>query len=90
MTDLNSRIDYDGPPKGLEKTIKPSSIITEKEANINFDGKQFLVRFPKDIVNAIGVKKGDRIKFRVVLGLSKTNKTEKIEIEYIRSDDIEK
>lgn len=86
MNDSNVRLDYDKLPKELQDVIEPLSDVTEKEANINFDGKQFLVRFPKDIAKAIGIKKGDRIKIRVELPSSKTNQQETIEITYVRSE----
>ena len=84
MNDLNVRLDYNKLPKELQDVIEPVSDVTEKEANINFDGKQYLVRFPKDIAKAIGVKIGDKIKFRIESPSPKTGKKEKIEIEYLR------
>lgn len=86
MNDSNVRLDYDNLPKELRDVIEPASDVTEKEMSISFDGKQFLVRFPKDIAKAIGVKKGDRIKIRVELPSPKTNQQEKIEITYVRSE----
>lgn len=85
MNELNVlNLDYSKLPKELEDIIEPVSDVTEKEANINFDGKQFLVRFPKDISKAIGVKEGDKIRFRVVLPSPKSGKTEEIELKFIR------
>jgi hypothetical protein len=80
-------LDYTTLPNELEGVIAETlSDIAEKEANINFDGKQYLVRFPNDIANAIGIKKGDKVKFRVVLPSPKTNQQEEIEIKYVRSE----
>ncbi len=84
MKDSNVRIDYNKLPKELEDVIEPVSDVTEKEANINFDGKQFLVRFPKDIAKAIGVKMGDRIRFKVILPSPKSGQKEEVELQYIR------
>lgn len=86
MNDLNVRLDYDNLPKELQEVIEPASDVTEKEMSISFDGKQFLVRFPKDIAKAIGIKKGDKIKIRLELPSPKTNQKEKIEITYVRSE----
>ncbi len=80
-------LDYSTLPNELEGVIAETlSDIAEKEANINFDGKQYLVRFPNDIANAIGIKKGDKIKFRVVLPSPKTNQQDEIEIKYVRGE----
>jgi len=85
MNDSNVRkLDYSKLPKELQDVIEPLSDITEKEAKINFDGKQFLVRFPKDIAKAMGVKIGDKIRFKVVLPSLKSGKEEEIELKYIR------
>ncbi len=84
MKDSDVRIDYNKLPKELEDVIEPVSDVTEKEANINFDGKQFLVRFPKDIAKAIGVKMGDRIRFKVILPSPKSGQKEEVELQYIR------
>jgi len=81
-------LDYSDLPDELTKAIEePLTDVTEKEMNIVFDGKQFLVRFPKDISNAIGVKKGDKIKFKVMSPSPKINQEQTIEIEYIRRDE---
>jgi hypothetical protein len=80
-------LDYSKLPNELEDIVaEPLSDLAEKEANINYDGKQYLVRFPNDIANAIGIKKGDKIKFRVVLPSPKTNQQEEIDIKYVRSE----
>lgn len=85
----NEKLDYSKLPKELENIIEPVSDITEKEAKINFDGKQFLVRFPKDIAKAIGVRTGDKIRFKIILPSPKSNQKEEIELQYIRGKDIE-
>jgi hypothetical protein len=78
-------LDYSILPNELAEVVaEPLSDITEKEANINFDGKQYLVRFPNDIANAIGIKTGDKVRFRVVLPSPKTYQQEEIEIVYVR------
>lgn len=85
MNYLNVReLDYSKLPKDLDDVIEPISDVTEKDATINFDGKQFLVRFPKDIAKAIGVKTGDKIRFRVVLPSPKSGQNEEVELQYIR------
>lgn len=85
MNNSNVRnLNYSKLPKELEDVIEPVSDVTEKDANINFDGKQFLVRFPKDIAKAIGVKTGDKIRFKVILPSPKSGQNEEVELQYIR------
>lgn len=79
------QLDYSKLSNELQDVVaEPLSDVTEKEANINFDGKQWLVRFPNDIASAIGIKAGDKVKFRVVLPSPKTNQQEEIGITYVR------
>jgi hypothetical protein len=79
------KLDYSNLPNELTKVIEePLTDVTEKEMNIVFDGKQFLVRFPKDIANAIEIKKGDKIKFKVTSPSPKINQEQTIEIEYVK------
>lgn len=81
------QLNYSNLPNDIKDVIaEPLSDKTEKEANINYDGKQWLVRFPNDIANAIGIKKGDKIKFKVVLPSPETRQPEDIEIKFIRSE----
>ncbi len=84
-------LDYSKLPNELVDVVaEPLSDVTEKEANINFDGKQWLVRFPNDIASAIGIKTGDKVKFRVVLPSPRTNQQDEIEIRYLRGETSEK
>ena len=90
MKDTNVRnLDYSKLPKELEDVIEPVSDVTEKDANINFDGKQFLVRFPKDIAKAARVKIGDKIRFKVILPSPKSGQKEDVELRYIRGKELE-
>lgn len=59
---------------------------TTREADISYDGKQFLFRFPKDIANAIKIQKGDRIRIKVSLPSPLTGIEEKITFEYVRKN----
>lgn len=57
---------------------------TTREADISYDGKQFLFRFPKDIANAIKIQKGDRIRIKVSLSSPLSGGEDKITFEYVR------
>ena len=81
------KIDYSEISDELKEIIsEPFSEVIEKTVNISFDGKQFLCRFPKDISNAIGIKKGDKIEIKVKLFHPEIQEKEKIEITYMRGE----
>lgn len=81
------KLEYDKLPDEVKEVLSDSFWeITEKTVSISFDGKQFLCRFPKDIANAIGMKKGDKIKIKIELPHPEIEADEKIEITYIKSE----
>ena len=77
-------IDYAKLPKEVERIMAPEPDVTEDIASISSDGVQFLARFPQDIARAIGIKKGDLLKFRVVRHSPKLKKETEVMIEYVR------
>lgn len=72
--------------KEIEEILEPKPDITENTANISYDGKQWLVRFPTEIANAIEIGKNDELKFRVEKHSPKLGGKTDIVITYIRGD----
>lgn len=63
----------------------------EKDMNVVYDGKQYLIRIPKDISDTLEIKKGDKFKFIITypenpIPINKSN----LEIKYVRSDEKKK
>lgn len=48
----------------IREEIKPNVDIV-KEVSVLFDGRQFLIKLPKEISNFYELKKGDKIRLRV-------------------------
>ena len=60
------KIEYRRLPREVEEVVGGERAKIEKTANINFDGRQYLIRFPKVISDAVGLTKGYKVKFTVV------------------------
>ncbi|MFB6213516.1 MAG: hypothetical protein ABEJ07_03065 [Candidatus Nanohaloarchaea archaeon] len=58
-----SESNKDDKLKEIEEAIDSTTSIIEKTAKVSSDGRQVLVRFPSKISEALGIKKGDKIKF---------------------------
>jgi hypothetical protein len=60
------KIEYRRLPREVEAVVGEERAKIEKTANINFDGRQYMIRFPKEISDAVGLTKDHKIKFTVV------------------------
>jgi len=54
----------------LNELLEPSADI-EKISTISSDGKTFSTRLPKDVIEELGIDKGDRIRWFVERGSDK-------------------
>jgi hypothetical protein len=60
------KIAYRRLPPEVEEVVGDERAKIEKTANINFDGRQYLIRFPKEISDAVGLCKEHKVKFTVI------------------------
>jgi len=69
----------------LNKVAEEEIDTHEETATMSFDGKQFLVRIPKEIADIKKMKKGDKLKFHLKIA-KKPMPTEDstLTIEYVR------
>lgn len=58
--------------------IKPVPI--SKKMAIQYDGKQFFVRFPKEIVEYFNIEKGDKFYFDIEMGDKPEDSIKKFDI----------
>lgn len=77
------RLDYSNLPKELGKVIEPQGEEITEESTITFDGRQFLVRFPKEISKLAGITRENKIRFTLKRPLPNTNKEQELKIELI-------
>jgi hypothetical protein len=60
------KIAYRRLPREVEEVVGDERAKIEKTANINFDGRQYLIRFPKEISDAVGLSKEHKVRFKVI------------------------
>ena len=60
------KIEYLRLPREVEEVIGEERAEIEDTAKITFDGRQYLVRFPKDISDAMTLSRGHKVKFTVI------------------------
>ena len=78
------KIEYLRLPREVEAVIGEERAEIEDTANITFDGRQFLVRFPKDISDAMELSREYKVKFTVKKPKPRTNEEPKLTIEVVK------
>ena len=75
-TSLPSSLDYSQLPKKTLDAITTSQYEIDKEGKLTWDGKQFIVRIPKEVSLEMGIKEGEHIKFIILKKFGATDKPE--------------
>jgi len=78
------KIEYQRLPREVEEVIGEERAEIEDTANITFDGRQYLVRFPKDISDAMELSREYNIKFTVIKPKPRTDEKPKLTIEVVK------
>jgi len=78
------KIEYQQLPREVEEVIGEERAVIEDSANITFDGRQYLVRFPKDISDAIGLRREHKVKFTVIKPKPRTDEKPRLTMEVIK------
>ncbi len=75
-TSLPYILDYSQLPKKTLDAITTSQYEIDKEGKLTWDGKQFVVRIPKEVSLEMGIKEGEHIKFIILKKFGATDKPE--------------
>ena len=78
------KIKYQRLPHEVEEVIGEERAKIEDTANITFDGRQYLVRFPKDISDAMSLSKEYKVKFTVIKPKPRTNEKPNLTMEVVK------
>jgi len=78
------KIMYWRLPREVEEVVGEERAVIEDTANITFDGRQYLVRFPKEISDAIGLSKEHKVKFTVIKPKPRTEEEPKLTMVVIK------
>lgn len=80
------KLEYRQLPREVEEVVGEERAVIEDTANITFDGRQYLVRFPTRIATIIGLSKQHKVKFTVLKPKPKTDEEPKLTLEVIKDD----
>lgn len=80
------KIEYRRLPSEVEEVVGEEQAKIAHTANVTFDGRQFLVRFPKDISEAMNLSKEHKVIFIVIKPKPRTDEEPKLTIEVIKDD----
>lgn len=75
-TTLPAYLDYSQLPRKTLDAITTPQYEIDKEAKLTWDGKQFIVRIPKEVSFEMGIKEGEYIKFRILKQFGSTEEPE--------------
>ena len=78
------RIDYGQLPAEVEEIVGEEQAKIERDASITFDGRQYLVRFPKDISDNMGLSRENKVRFTLTMPKPRTEEEPKLKIEVIK------
>ena len=78
------KIKYQRLPREVEEVVGEGRAEIEDTANITFDGRQYLVRFPKDISDAMELSKEHKVKFTVIKPKPRTNEKPNLTMEVVK------
>jgi len=78
------KITYQRLPREVEEVVGEERAVIEDAANITFDGQQYLVRFPKEISDAVSLSKEHKVKFIVIKPKPRTDEEPELTMEVIK------
>ncbi|WP_440946938.1 hypothetical protein ACSAZL_01180 [Methanosarcina sp. T3] len=86
--EVPKKLDYSTVPKAIEEAIKHKPYEIEKDVNLSWDGKQFMIRIPLDISTEMGITKENKgefkVRFKLVKGSPNSDEITKVTMELMK------
>jgi len=74
------KIDYSKLPEDVKAIMIPIPYIVEEVVKLTWDGRQYILRIPKEIVEEVGITTENHIKFKFIKPSPKSAEKPKLEI----------
>ena len=77
------RLDYSNLPSDVKAAITSTTqmpYIVEETVKLTWDGRQFILRIPKEITEEVGITEENQIKFKFTKFPPESNEKSKLEI----------
>jgi hypothetical protein len=78
-------VDYSNIPKEILEALSEKPHVIEKKVRLSWDGKQFILRIPKEITEEMNITKESQIQFKVIKPKPNTEEENILEIELVNS-----
>ena len=60
------KLDYFDLPTDIKAAINPIPYIVEETVKLTWDGRQFILRIPKEIAEEVGITQENQVKFKFI------------------------
>jgi hypothetical protein len=80
LMQMGLKLDYTKIPEDVKAIIEPIPYVVEETSKLTWDGRQFILRIPKEIAEEAKLTANNQIKFRLSKPLPKSNEKPKLEI----------
>jgi len=74
------KINYSKLPKDVKEAIEPIPYVVEEAVKLTWDGRQYILRIPKEIAEEAGITAEKRISFKFVKSSPESAEKPKLEI----------
>ena len=77
---MQMRINYSKLTEDVKTAIVSMPYIVEETVKLTWDGRQFILRIPKEIADEVGITSENQIKFKFIKFPPESNEKPKLEI----------
>ncbi|MHB1830266.1 MAG: hypothetical protein ACYCO0_02640 [Candidatus Micrarchaeaceae archaeon] len=74
------KLDYSKLPDDVKEAIEPIPYVVEENVKLTWDGRQYILRIPKEIAEEAGITAENRISFKLVKPSPESAEKPKLEI----------
>ena len=78
-------VDYSNVPKEILEALSEKPHVIDKKVKLSWDGKQFILRIPKEVSEEMNITKESQIQFKIIKPKPNTEEENILEIELVNS-----
>ena len=78
-------VDYSNVPKEILEALSEKNHVIDKKVKLTWDGKQFILRIPKEVSEEMNITKESLIQFKVIKPKPNAEEENILEIELVNS-----
>ena len=80
---MQMKINYTKLPEDVKKAIVSMPYIVEETVKLTWDGRQFILRIPKEIAEEVGITEENQIRFKFTKFPPESNEKPRLEISVV-------